>query len=125
MVQSATFTLADTIYTIVLYTLFAGYIAKALDKLFVQIFGTNNTEKSTLKLLIESSVQVGLTASLAYPIRKMLGLLKFPSLNGYTPLSVKEMSEDATIIWSGVIIALEPSFVEKVVVLKERITNFF
>jgi len=33
MVQSATFTLADTIYTIVLYTLFAGYIAKALDKL--------------------------------------------------------------------------------------------
>ena len=125
MVHSISFTLADTIYTLVLYILFASYIAKALDKLFVKMFGTSNTEKSTLQLLIECSVQVGLTASLAYPLRKLLGSLKFPSLNGYKPLSVKEMTEDATIIWSGVIISLEPSFIEKLVILKERITNFF
>jgi hypothetical protein len=116
----------DAVYIIIVYWFFAFYIGKMIDHVFVKIYGTDYESKSNLKLIIECAVQVGITASLAYPFRKLINKIKFPlnGYNGYEHINVKTIYEDFTIIWSAFILFFEPTLGAKINTIKKNMTNF-
>ena len=116
----------DAVYIIIVYLFFAIHVGKITDRVFVKFFGTNYDDKSQMKLLLECSVQVELTAVIAYPCRKLISKIPFPfnGYHGYSRIQITELSPDATIIWSAFILAFEPSLMDKIKLLQKRMTNF-
>ena len=66
----------------------------------------NNDSKSNIRLVIESAIQLGLTAALCYPARKIIDNMPFITTDGYTKMKLKDY-EQGGVIWSS-FVALHP-----------------
>lgn len=120
--------LIDSVYTIVIYLFFAIQLGKIIDNLFLKIFKTNEniSNISNIVLLLQCSVQVAITAVIAFPCRKLISKIPFPfnGYNGYKRIYLNEISDDATIIWSAFVLCFEPSLVAKIKKLQKSMTAF-
>jgi hypothetical protein len=116
----------DSVYTIVIYLFFAYYIGKYTDIIFNKLFGDIFDKKSEIQLVIECSIQAAITAIIAFVFRKLISKIPFPfsGYRGYSRIKLNDLAPDATIIWSAFILCFEPSFVNKIKLLKARMTDF-
>jgi hypothetical protein len=117
--------LTDAVYTIVIYLFFAIQLGKIIDNVFTNIF-TSDENISNIHLLLQCSVQVAITAVIAFPCRKLISKIPFPfnGYNGYSRINLNEISDDATIIWSAFILGFEPNLVKKIKKLQKTMTTF-
>jgi hypothetical protein len=116
----------DAVYTIVIYLFFAYYIGKYTDHIFNKLFGDIFNKKTEIQLVLECSIQASLTAIIAFLFRKIISKIPFPfnGYKGYSRIKLNELAPDATIIWSAFILCFEPSFVNKIKLLKAKMTDF-
>ena len=116
----------NSIYLLVIYILFAKIFGNLIDNAFIKLYNSDNTKKSNMTLLIEISVQFGITASICYGLRRIIDLLPFPFQNykGYKKIRFNDIHTEAGIIWSTFVLLFEPKFINKLSLLKNNMTNF-
>ena len=68
----------NVIYTIIVVIGILFITAKVLDVIFNYIYGTDDTKKSNITLLIECSVQLALTGCVCYIVRRLIDKLPTP-----------------------------------------------
>jgi len=116
----------NSVYVITIYIIFAEIFGKFIDDLFIKFYGSDNTTKSNITLLIEISVQFGVTASMCYGLRRLLDLIPFPFQNykGYKKIKLNEINLEAGIAWSAFVLLFQSKFRNKLSILKNNMTSF-
>jgi len=116
----------NSVYVLTIYILFAKIFGKIIDDLFIKLYGFDNTKKSNITLLIEISVQFGVTASICYGLRRVLDLTPFPfqNYNGYKKIRINDIHIESGIIWSAFVLVFQTKFKNKLSILKNNMTNF-
>ena len=116
-------TSVDSVYSLSTYILFAYLLAIIVDKICIKIFNSNNDSKSNIRLVIESAIQLGLTAALCYPARKIIDNMPFITTDGYTKMKLKDY-EQGGVIWSSFVLIFEKELAAKLKLVQSRVTNF-
>ena len=115
----------DAFYTVFNIIFVAYILGNVIDGLFKKLFNKNKREqdKSNLRLVIETAVQIGITTSLCYPFVKIIDNLPFPKNANYRKIKIKDY-EQGRIIWSTFVLFFQPNLLSKLNLLKTNMTLF-
>ena len=116
--------LLDSFYTVFSVIFVAYLLGTVIDGLFKKLFNKTkqDRDKSNVRLVIESAVQIGITTSLCYPFVKIIDNLPFPN-NNYRKIKIKDY-EKGRIIWSTFVLLFQPNLLRKLNLLKSNMTLF-
>jgi hypothetical protein len=114
----------DSFYTVALVYVLSSYIlGKTVDLICIKLFGEDFEKKGNFKLLMECAVQLGLTAAICYPARKVVDNLPFPISNDdYKKIKLKDF-EEGGVIWSAIVVFFEPVLIKKIKYIQKNITS--
>lgn len=114
----------NSIYILTIYIIVAKLVGNIIDDVFIKLYGLDNTKKSDITLLIEISVQFGITASLCFGIRKILDPVPFPlqGYHGYKKIRLNDIHIEGGILWSTFVLLFQTKFRNKLSILKNNMT---
>ena len=115
----------NVIYLIIIYSIFTVLIGKTMDILFIHLFNDNNESKYVIRLVIESAIQLAITAVVCFGCRKIINKIPFPlNFNGYKQLNINDFSNKSGIMWSTFVLLFEHTLIAKLKLIQIKITNF-
>ena len=113
----------DAFYTVFSVIFVAYLLGSVIDDVFDNLFNSvKDEQKSNVRLVIETAVQIGITTSLCYPFVKIIDNLPFPN-NNYRKIKIKDY-EQGRIIWSTFVLLFQPNLLRKLNLLKSNMTLF-
>ena len=113
-------------FYIVFIVIFLAYIlGNLIDSLFVKLFNKTkqDQDKSDLRLVIETAVQIGVTEGICYGFAKIIDNLPFPTNGNYKKIQIHDYDQ-GRILFATFVILFQPNLLSKFNILHSNMTLF-